>query len=118
MNKIFTRLPLICTMSKKDILCVLALTGKTSFDMQRRIQHSIIKTLPFCELETIFKSLLRVANKFNFKEVLLKRSSLYSGIAWCYMCHCCNANYHGKTKSHLFSEQHNIWIFRRLQVNE
>lgn len=76
MSKIFTRLPLICTMSKKDILCVLALTGKTSFDMQRRIQHSIIKTLPFCELETIFKSLLRVANKFNFKEVLLKSSIL------------------------------------------
>lgn len=63
-------------MSKKDILCVLALTGKTSFDMQRRIQQSIIKTLPFCELETMFKSPLRVANKFNFKEVLLKRSIL------------------------------------------
>lgn len=76
LNKIFIQLRLICTVSKKGILSVLVLIGKKSFDMKRRIQQSVTETLPFCELKTIFKSLVRVANQFNFKEVFSKNSGL------------------------------------------
>ena len=54
--------------------------------------------IPFCKLNVISKSSLRLGTLFNFKDHIPK--TLLSGVINKFSCGGCNATYIGKTKRH------------------
>ena len=100
LHKVFVKRPNICIVPKKELVCVFPFLGRKSLEIKKRLQHAIERTLPYCKLKVIFRSLSKIVSHFYFKDVLPKK--LYSGIVYSFMCNSCNAIYYGKTKRHFY----------------
>ena len=91
LDKVFIKHPNICVVPKKELVCVFAFLGRKSLEIKKRLQNAIERTLPYCKLKVIFKSLSKIVNHFHFKDVIPKK--LCSGIVYSFRCNSCNAIY-------------------------
>ena len=91
LDKVFIKHPNICVVPKKELVCVFAFLGRKSLEIKKRLQNAIERTLPYCKLKVIFKSLYKIVNHFHFKDVIPKK--LCSGIVYSFRCNSCNAIY-------------------------
>ena len=87
-------------MPKKELVCVFPFLDKKSLEIKERLQNAVVRTLPYCKLNVIFKWPSKVVNRFHFKDEFLKK--FCSGIAYSFKCNYCNAIYYGKTKHHFY----------------
>ena len=87
-------------MLKKELAPLFPFLGKKSLEIIKRLQSSIVLTLPYCKLKVIFKYPSKIVNHFHLKDMLPKKpASALSGIT--YKCNSCNAIFYGKTKRQL-----------------
>ena len=68
------------TVPKLRLVCVLPSTGKSSFDLRAHVTRTTEKNIPFCNLNTVFRSTCRLGNLFRLKDSLEK--TLLSGIVY------------------------------------
>ena len=108
LDKVFIKHPNICIVPKKELVCTFSFLAKTSVEIKKRLQNATERTLPYCKLKVIFKTLSEIVNYFHLKDVLPKK--LCSGVVYRFKCNNCNAIYCGETI--LTSEQLNIWDSR------
>ena len=99
LNKLYTPKLIFQTVSKNELFIILPYLGKVSLQTRSRLSKLIRQNLPFCKINVIFKSSIRMSNVFNFKDNICKE--LKSGVVYRFECGSCNAAYYGKTKRHL-----------------
>ena len=80
LDKVFIKYPNICVVPKKELVCVFRFLGRKSLEIKKRLQNAIERTLPYCKLKFIFKSLSKIVDHFHFKDVIPKK--LCSGIVY------------------------------------
>ena len=78
LNKQFSQKILEHTVPKKELFIVLPYLGMPSLCLRTRLQKSINSNISFCKIKIIFKSSIRLANFFRFKDKI--PSCLYSNI--------------------------------------
>ena len=83
---------------KKELVCVFSFLGRKSVEIKKQLQNAIERTLPYCKLKVIFRSLSKIVNHCYFKDVLPKK--ICSGIIYGFKCNSYNAIYYGKTNGH------------------
>ena len=104
-DKLFTIKKTKSTVPKKLLIISLEYLGKHSLEIKRRLESIINDQLPFCEINIVFSSRLKIKHFFNFKDKIPK--SLKSLVLYKFKCSDCNITYIGKTCRHFqirFSE--------------
>ena len=100
LHKAFIKISNICIVPKKELVCVLLFLARKSLEIEKRLQSTFERILPYCKLKVIFRSPSKFVNHFHFKDVLTKK--LCSGIVYSFKCNSYNPIYYGKTKCHLY----------------
>ena len=94
--------PTPLTVPKKEILMVLPYLGHdSSFKLKKSLVSLFSKAYPQVDLKIVFRTTLRIANLFRYKDIIPKR--LKSFIVYGVYCTDCDACYVGKTKRHLIT---------------
>jgi len=104
-DKLFTIKKTKSTIPKKLLIISLEYLGKHSLETKRRLESIINDQLPFCKINIVFSSRLKIKHFFNFKGKIPK--SLKSLVLYKFKCSDCNITYIGKTCRHFqirFSE--------------
>ena len=99
LNKRLIEKPVKLTAEKQDLVIVLPFLAKLSLDLRIRLKNSISKSLLFCKIRVIFKSLTRISNFLQLKDKMLY--CVCSNVVYSFPCVRCNATYSGKTYRHL-----------------
>ena len=60
----------IHTADKKKVLLVLLFLGPLSFEIRSRLQYCFKSYIPYCSLKVVYQLKNRIANMFNFKDVV------------------------------------------------
>ena len=110
LDKVSIKLPNICIVAKKELVCVFPFLRKESLEIKTRLQNAIERTLPYCKLKVIFNLPSKIANHFHFKDVLPKK--FCSDIVYSFKRNSCNAIYYGKKNAVSTSEQLDIQEYR------
>ena len=97
-NKIFTTKKQVQTAEKKKLLLVLPYLGKFSLQTKNNLLKLFKKTLPFCDLQILFKTEKRLCNFFPFKDKV--PLSLVSHNVYYFKCSGCNSCYYGLAERH------------------
>ena len=71
LNKRLIEKPVKLTAEKKDLVIVFPFLAKLSLDLRIRLKNSISKTLLFCKIRVIFKSLTRISNFLQLEDKML-----------------------------------------------
>ena len=109
LDKVFIKHPNICVVRKNQLVCVFPFLDKKSLEIKKQLQNAIERTLPYSKLKVIFKSPIKIVNRFHFKDMLPKK--LCSGNVYSFKCNSCNTIYYRKQNAIFTSDQLNIWEF-------
>ena len=97
-DKLYTPKHSVATVSKKELLLVLPYLGKMSLQNRTQLCKLVRDCFPFCKVNFVFKTTVRLSNFFKYKDKICK--DLCSGGVYKFACCGCNATYYGKTKRH------------------
>ena len=86
------------TVPKKELFIVLPYLVMSSLCLRTRLQKRINSNISFCKIKVIFKSSIRLANFFRFKDKIPLR--LRSNIVCKFTCGRFSATYYGETCRH------------------
>ena len=78
----------ICTVPKKELICIFPFLGKKSLEIKKRLHFMLL------QIKIIFKSPSKIVKHFHFKDVLSKK--LCSENVYSFKCNSWNAIYYGK----------------------
>ena len=98
LDKLYTPKRSVATVSKKELLLLLPYLGKLSLQTRTQLSKLARDCLPFCKVNFVFKTTVRLSNFFKYKDKICK--DLCSGVVYKFACGGCNATYYGKTKRH------------------
>ena len=96
-NKLHTTKKQIQT-ERKKLYLILPYLGKFSLQTKRNILKLFKKSLPFCNLQIVFKTQKRLSNFFPFKD--RTPTSLVSHNVYFFKCPGCNSCYYGLSERH------------------
>ena len=77
----FTKCQYICTVPKKELICVFPVLKKKLLEIKKCLLNSIEGKSPYCTLKILFKSSAKIVNQFRFKE-MLPQKKFYHGIIY------------------------------------
>ena len=84
---------------KKELLVILPYLGTFSLSLRKRLDKSVSKSLPQCNIKVIFQSKNRLSSFFKFKDSIPLH--LRSHLIYKFQCSNCNITYYGETERHL-----------------
>ena len=87
---------MVSNVPQGNVFVKLLFSGRTSFQIRKKLQKLFSDKLTSCNLKIVFTSPVRVQSFFIFKDKLAKM--LLSGLVYKHKCGGCNATYYGKTK--------------------
>ena len=87
---------MVPNISKRNVFVKLPFLGRTSFQIQKKLQKLFSDKLMSFNLKIVFTSPVRVESFFTFKDKLPKM--LLSGLVYKYKCGGCNATYYEEIK--------------------
>ena len=70
LDTLFVKNKVSLTVPKLQLMCVLPYTGKALLNLRTRLRHTIEKNIPFCKLNVIFRSTVKLGSLFRFKDSL------------------------------------------------
>ena len=93
-NKLVTKRPQVTAVEKKTLILSLPYPGDMSLRKRTKLQKSFKGILNCCKLQIVFKSQMKFANIFQFKDRL--PFDVVSGLVCKYMCARCNSSYYSE----------------------
>ena len=97
-NKIYIPKIPVHTVPKMKLILSLEYLGKYSLEIKKRLERATKEQIPFCKINIVFSSKLKLRNLFTFKDKVPK--NLKSLVLYKFTCSDCNVTYIGKTSRH------------------
>ena len=94
-DKIFIERNIIHSVAKKQLVISLEYLGKHSIKIKKRLERVINEQIPFCKINLVFSSKMKIKHFFSFKDKVTK--NLKSLVLYKFKCSDCNITYIGKT---------------------
>ena len=98
-DKLYALKQILPTVPKIELLVILPYLGTFSLSLRKRLDKSVSKSLPQCNIKVIFQSKNRLSSFFKFKDFI--PSHLRSHLIYKFQCSNCNITYYGETERHL-----------------
>ena len=98
-NKLGIKRPQVTTVERKTLILSLPYRGDICLQTRTKFIKSFKSFLNCCKLQIVFKSQMKLANVFRFKDRL--PFDLVSGVVYKYTCGRCNSCYYGETDRRL-----------------
>ena len=105
LDKIFINRNIIHSVAKMQLVICLEYLGKHSIEIKKRLERVINEQIPFCKINIVFSSKMKIKHFFSFKDKVPK--NLKSLVLYKSKCSDCNITYIGKNSRHFqirFSE--------------
>ena len=98
-DKLYVPKQIVPIVPKKELLVVLPYFGTFFLNMRKCLYKSVSKSLPQCNMETIFQSKNWLSSFFKFKNSIPLQ--LDSHLIYDFQCSNCNITYYGQTERHV-----------------
>ena len=118
-NKLVINRPQVTTVEKKTLVLSVPYLGDVSLQTRTKLRKSFKSILSCSKLQIVFKSQMKLANFFRFKDHL--PFDIVFGVVYKYTCVGCNCSYYGETDRRLkvMSGEHiaiPLLIFRKAKL--
>ena len=98
-DKLYVPKQIIPTVPKKELLVVLPYLVTFSLNLRKRLNKSVSKSLPQCNIKVIIQSKSRLSSFFKFKDFI--PLNLRFHLIYKFQCSHCDITYYGETERHL-----------------